>query len=109
MNEKVKQIEEMADDIYTNAPCLFIDDDEAKQLAGWMYKEGYRKQIDGEWKVKRTAKVLHITCSLCNYTKRFDRLGSITDEKNYIINDFIKEHRFCPNCGTKMKGGEPDA
>lgn len=62
----------------------------------------------GNWRVSRTPKTLHITCPLCNYTKRFNRLDSITNEKLYIINDFFNEHRFCPNCGAKMDGERKD-
>lgn len=65
-------------------------------------KELEEQEKHGKWIVKRTASKLHIGCSCCNHTKRFDRLESISNERLYIINDFIKEHRFCPNCGAMM-------
>lgn len=76
-----------------------------RNCAEEIYNAGYRKQSEGEWKVTRTAKRIYIKCLCCNYTKLFDRLESITDERRYILDDFFKEHRFCPNCGAKMKGG----
>lgn len=44
MDEREKQIEEMAEDIYQLSPCPVCDYDDAKLLAGRMYKEGYSKQ-----------------------------------------------------------------
>ena len=103
-------IEEMACDMCTvilncNEPCEPIPSCHAYQHAKKAYAKGYRKQSEGEWKITRTGKRIYIKCTRCNYTKLFDRLESITDERKYIINDFIDEHNFCPNCGAKMKGG----
>lgn len=89
MNEKVKQIEETADDIYTNAPCLLYDYDDAKQLAGWMYKEGYRKQREG--KVIETIK-----------NGRSNRVFDCCGEDFTKLTSWIMP-KYCPNCGAKMK------
>jgi hypothetical protein len=91
-----KQIEEMARFMCANY-------DEEKRLCGgglecdhdcWAYREathlynaGYRKQSEGEWKMK----VYPITsCSVCGV------LRSVEYQQGW---------NFCPNCGAKMKGG----
>ena len=44
--DKVKQIKEMAEFIYDNSPCTCLDDEETLQVAGALYKAGYRKRSD---------------------------------------------------------------
>ena len=95
-----KQIDEMAKLICTypqcihhniigecaNAECQTVD------IAENLYKQGYRKQSEGEWvrdsfKAK-TGEILYHTpaCSVCG-----------------MANSFMTN--YCPNCGAKMKGG----
>ena len=54
-----------------------------------LYKKGYRKQSEGEWIWTESGQEdyeQYWVCSCCH-------------EKDYF------EDKFCPNCGTKMKGG----
>ena len=53
--------------------------------------EDYIKQSEGEWvkvKSKFCDLITHQKCSNCGWTE------TLTDN-----------HKFCPNCGAKMKGG----
>lgn len=96
MDERKKQIEEMADDIYTNAPCLFNDDDDAKQLAGWMYKNGYQKQRVGEWEtVCENRGSIIVECTSCKEQFYFAKKGQLQ----------IDRMPHCPKCGAKMVKG----
>ena len=80
---KEKQIEEMADII---ANLGFIN--YSNRIAEHLYNAGYRKQSEGEWiDANPSGNLYRFTCSLCGKTK----LGKGTP--------------FCPNCGSKMKGG----
>ena len=51
-----------------------------------LYWHGYRKQSEGEWK-KAYDKAPRYVCTACNH----------------LYNN--KGYKFCPNCGSKMKGG----
>ena len=83
MNE---QIEEMAarvsDSLYewSNEPNK--EDFCPVYVAKALYKAGYRKQSEGEWKNGITG----YTCSICGEQETTNR------------------YTFCPNCGAKMKG-----
>jgi hypothetical protein len=58
-----------------------------RNYAEEIYNAGYRKQIEGEWKMK----VYPITsCSVCGV------LRSVEYQQGW---------NFCPHCGAKMKGG----
>ena len=53
---------------------------------------GYSEQSEGEWKrVGGDLGYVEMACSICGYTDVFD--------------DDNSPHKFCPNCGAKMKGG----
>ena len=57
-----------------------------------LYNAGYRKQSEGEWEqLCGDLGWVEMECSVCKYSDVFD------DHKEY--------HKFCPNCGAKMKGG----
>ena len=89
-----KQIEEMAEILKTFPPAevyggtrygrhIFL----VTSLAEVLYNAGYRKQSEGEWKMK----VYPITsCSVCGV------LRSVEYQQGW---------NYCPNCGAKMKGG----
>ena len=87
MNDKQKQIEEMAEEIYQNSPCACLDYDETKQVAGWLYKAGYRKQRVCE-NVSRYRGAFE--CSVCYWD---------CDEAD----NGTTEYRFCPGCGAKLR------
>ena len=82
-----KQIEEMSE---------IICDDRQKsvysvEIAEHLYNAGYRKQSEGE----------RISNELGGYKYAFycSECGWVD---GYLFND---RHKFCPNCGAKMKGG----
>jgi hypothetical protein len=69
-----------------------------RNYAEEIYNAGYRKQSEGEWLVPVTGKPWNgDTVGLCSRCGKTD-------------NGFIKKaHKYCPNCGAKMKGGEDNA
>ena len=89
---KEKQIEEMAQDIYT----LLRSDTMSRAMASLLYGEGYRKQSEGEW-IKHSASY---ECTVCN--EEFYVEGYAEDYDP--ITDY--DLHYCPNCGAKMKGGK---
>ena len=85
---KEKQIEEMARIIDDNHGFIVSSVETAEKL----YNAGYRKQRVGEWLVKWRStfpqyEPSEYQCSICGYVRTV-------------------KHKFCPNCGAKMKGGE---
>ena len=94
MQEREKQIEEMADDLMachsefeTGVGEIYTD---YATTAYKMFSKGYRKQSEGEWidedDIWYRAELLHYRCSICGN------------------HDYLKEN-FCSKCGAKMKGG----
>lgn len=53
-----------------------------------LYKEGYRKKSEGEWRETRTG----FHCSSCR-----KKSGVIANRGAFLS-------KFCPNCGAKIKG-----
>ena len=103
---KEKQIEEMCEVLRQNAEscktcswyeeglcignCELAEDNQAVCEA--LYNAGYRKQSEGEWKrVGGDLGYVEMECSVCGYTDVYD--------------DDNEPHKFCPECGAKMKGG----
>ena len=101
-----KQIEEMARDIcecYSNGTCYQDDRPcdlkcESMTDAQYLYKKGYRKQSEGEWK-QADSNGTHVdgfmVCSNCD-------VMIPTCENNYYC---LSRLYYCPRCGAKMKGG----
>ena len=94
-----KQIDEIAKLICTYPQCIHYNiigecantECQTVYIAENLYKQGYRKQSEGEWE-KRTFIIFDIEkvgykCSECNTT-------------------WDTETKYCPNCGAHMKGGE---
>ena len=54
-----------------------------------LYNANYRKQSEGEWILCGTFDDF-FKCSCCGYDRPWQT---------------AIEHKFCPNCGAKMKGG----
>lgn len=87
MNED-KEINELATEIYS----LFSSRTMSRALASLLYRKGWRKQKEGEWKFEHEfyGKML---CSNCK------KEALANENSEYVDSD------FCPNCGAKMKGG----
>ena len=87
MNEKEKQIEEMATDV---CRCLVWDQDgyatvDCLITAENLHHIGYRKQSEGEWVTKGDIfKTYH--CSVCNYSVDYPK----------------QKTTYCPECGARM-------
>jgi hypothetical protein len=110
-----KQIEEMADKLCTTSYFCSTEDwdscnqadgeycDRCRKLAERLYNAGYRKQSEGEWVDQYNGKYANpiYVCSLCGkgtlLTPYINELNSM--EMTQALSP------FCPNCGTKMKGG----
>lgn len=98
---KEKQIKEM-EQIGSKLPCDREDCSKCLAMnrrcndflfAERLYNAGYRKQSEGEWKrIGGDLGYVEMECSVCGYTDVFD--------------DDNEPHKFCPECGAKMKGGE---
>lgn len=88
-----KQIKELANDLAKICPDLVENCcgqiNCVTHLTLSLHKLGYRKQIEGEWKVNGDY-LKTLNCSICHYTAT-----SIYEKSDY-----------CPNCGAKLKGGE---
>lgn len=93
---KIEQIEEMASmlcgqiksctECTIHKPCLMMN------CATILYHAGYRKQSEGEWISNELGGYEYaFYCSECGWVD------------GYPFND---RHKFCPNCGAKMKGGD---
>ena len=80
--DKVKQIKEMAEFIYDNSPCTCLDDEETLQVAGALYKAGYRKQREVAKEILQDMEKLAFTMHdddsgefiLCMYCENFDEI-----------------------------------
>lgn len=93
-----KQIKEMANDI--NKHCCSL----AEQFCGetscnacltmFLYNAGYRKQSEGEW--------VDNHCTNCGMTPIGEETWTRHGETPPRFELFMS---FCPNCGSKMKGG----
>ena len=95
-----EQIEEMAFDLCRIDTCKHLPQEECNKTtcahceAEALYNAGYRKQKEGEW-IEHIEKPdwleddveVYYNCSVCGTSH-----WSITSP-------------FCPNCGSKMKGG----
>lgn len=102
MNDTDKRaIEEMAHDlcgrcqdgicVVDGKPCNLDLDCTCQINATTLYNAGYRKQREGEWLVKWRStfpqyEPSEYECSNCGYRRT-------------VL------HKYCPNCGAKMKGG----
>lgn len=72
--------------------CLY------QEIALGLYKADYRRQSEGEWieQIKTTTNAKGMTAY---YTINF------CSNCGYEIGTIRYRHKYCPNCGAKMKGG----
>ena len=96
MKEQIEEKHALSESIYMSGHGL--DWRDSDDIAEQLYTEGYRKQSEGEWieraKKATSAKGIEVEhyinfCSKCGY-----EIGIIK-----------YRHKYCPNCGAKMKGG----
>ena len=115
MNEKEKQIEEMAK-VCTDK-CKECHNEECRKstqsqhcIAENLYNAGYRKQSVGEWKIKAESyrmisddfdEELYVECPFCGRT--FWVPYEFDDQKTF---EYAREHYPYCHCGAKMGGGE---
>ena len=96
MKNREKQIEEIAN-ILWNIPNNYSLNsyNDCERIAECIYDDGsYRKQSEGE-RIKSKSGLY--VCSECDKTCPYDAQA---DDISYW------ECKYCPNCGTKMRGGE---
>lgn len=87
--DKAKQIDEIALDL--NSIIYFKDNGLVARYATAeaMYEIGYRKQSEGEW-IKE---------------EPWDVRGCVTWRCSVCKETFRDKTKYCPECGTNMKGG----
>ena len=97
---KEKQIEEMACAICGNARICVgegvekcIIHPQMWRYANNAYREGYRKQSEGEWVTSDIPQEKY-ACSVCGGACWY-----------YDYQGEVARSKYCPNCGAKMKGG----
>ena len=110
MNEE-KQIEEMAKIIegaitetiqYKQAPA---NSTEARLEAEALYKEGYRKQVEGEWEfVEKEAFWISNMEESLRTGKPTKELMPVCSHCKTMFGKIVLQHKFCPECGARMKG-----
>ena len=90
--EREKQIEEMARDLHEALDTENIPYHECDFLAKLLTAKGYRKERQGEWKPQMQELNYYDTfeCSVCEF----------------VIDVSQGDYKYCPNCGSKMKGAE---
>ena len=73
-------------------PCYF------ECMANHIIRCGYSKQSEGEWLVSEFPLTASkkVKCSECGYIEHRGPAWNIS----------WGMHKYCPNCGAKMKGGE---
>lgn len=100
-----KAIEEMANVIKLSLDSLgcgnfnFTGEEISTMFAEALYNVGCHKQSEGEW-VERTKTTTNAKGMEARYTINF------CSACGYEIGTIRYQHKFCPNCGAKMKGGE---
>ena len=100
--KKIEQIEELAkviDYTFVLAEGVGAVRPSSRMIAMDLYDADFRKQSEGEW-IKINPNNLLIGeyyCSCCN------SVIDIADGKETPLD---REMYYCPNCGSKMKGGE---
>lgn len=109
--KKIEQIEEMIEIVKPFVSGLACEEESgsceltdcrncnARDLSNKLYNAGYRKQSEGEWiKINPNNSLIgEYYCSCCN------SVIDIADGKETPLD---REMYYCPNCGSKMKGGE---
>ena len=106
MKEQIEGKHALSESIYMSGHGL--DWKDSDDIAEQLYAEGYRKQKEGEWKIKSEIykliddvdEELFVECSICQ--RRFNVPYEFDDEK---IFKYAREHYPYCNCGAKMKGG----
>ena len=78
---------ELSESIYMSGHGL--DRKDGDDIAEQLYHEGYRKQSEGEWIINGVDgnRIGNWRCSSCRGVS-------------------LKNSNYCPNCGSKMGGGE---
>lgn len=94
-----KQIEEMIKILHEGMKPL-KETYGTNEIASILYNAGYRKQSEGEWKAYPDEHWICATEFVCSNCKESFSSSEMTDK------EFLEMMKFCPNCGSKMKGGE---
>lgn len=88
-NKQFKEIKSMLE----HNPYVPMYQDKADIFAQYLYNEGYRKQSEGEWVPSDIPQEKYV-CSVCGGACWY-----------YDFEGDVAKSRYCPNCGSKMKGG----
>ena len=94
--EEIAKVIEITEQIARDAHCGLPS---PTMYAKDLYWHGYRKQSEGEW-VERTKTTTNAKGMEARYTINF------CSKCGYEIGAIRYQHKYCPNCGSKMKGGE---
>ena len=91
MKEQIEQLKNDITECYGCDPMYYGTDGDF--LAKELVEMGWRKQKEGEWVLVEKEDFIYQLrkCSVCGYSSFFNEYGEL--------------YQFCPNCGSKMKGG----
>lgn len=101
MNKQIEEIKQMACDMCTviqncNKPYNPMPSVcKAYKCAEKAYNASYRKQTEGEWKAGTKNGQYGYYCTRCE-------AGFTGENAEWIA----KSHKYCPECGAHMKGGD---
>jgi hypothetical protein len=106
MTEREKQIEEIAKIIFMYDSVNSTDED-VVHCAKHIYNKGYRKQRYCE-NLTENHPVDEFICSECGLITRENTRIEIDEDADGDEAECEFEIKFCPRCGSKVKGGESD-
>lgn len=98
MEKQIEEIKDCIDNVY-GCDCAYYGVD-GLAIAETLYNAGYRKQIEGEWRLEKCQSGLFsidqfFICSAC-------KQEFIVEGWDY--EDLVANAKFCPNCGARMQG-----
>jgi hypothetical protein len=103
MEKEIKAMVKILDRCDADKMDTHCDLPSSEEYAYYLYYDGYRKQVEGEWKFEHET-YGKIRCSVCGKECPTERKPDPYED--YQMTDFYITSPFCPNCGAHMKGGE---
>ena len=101
MNENVKEFARDLCECYVDHDATF----DAEATAEKMVDKGYQKQVEAEWEfVEKEAFWIQNMEESLRTGKPTKTLMPVCSHCKTMFRKIVLEHKFCPECGAKMKG-----